>query len=100
MPGSYKNDKLVNITGIEKFHLNCDCKEGSIVNAIRQPLLYSFALDQRPGQKIYKEPRFKLVKKVQKSVLSHIAFYFEDDNDKPVDFNNETTSFTCQLIKI
>ena len=47
-----------------------------------------------------KEPRVKLFKKVNKSVLSHITFYFEDDDHKPVDFNNETISFTCQLIKI
>ena len=29
-----------------------------------------------------------------------MTFYFEDDDHKPVDFNNETISFTCQLIKI
>ena len=52
------------------------------------------------GHKIYKEPRFKHFKKINKSVLSHITFYFEDDDHKPVDFHNETISFTCQLIKI
>ena len=29
-----------------------------------------------------------------------ITFYLEDDDHKPVDFNGETISFTCQLIKI
>ena len=38
--------------------------------------------------------------KLNKSVLSHITFYLEDDDHKPVDFHNETLSFTCQLIKI
>ena len=33
-------------------------------------------------------------------VLSHPIFYLEDDDHKPVDFNGETFSFTCQLIKI
>ena len=37
---------------------------------------------------------------MKKSVLSHITFYFEDDDYKPVDFHNETMSFTCQLFKI
>ena len=37
---------------------------------------------------------------INKSVLSHITFYLEDDDHKPVEFNNETISFTCQLIKI
>ena len=100
IPGSYKSDKPINISGIDKNHLKCDCIQGSIVNAIREPILYSFALSSPPGHKIYKEPRVKLFKKVNKSVLSHITFYFEDDDHKAVDFNNETISFTCQLIKI
>ena len=98
--GSYKSDRPINITGIDKIHLKCDCIQGSIVNGIREPILYSFALSSPPGHKIYKEPRIKLFKKVNKSVLSHITFYFEDDDHKSVDFNGETISFTCQLIKI
>ena len=98
--GSYKSDKPINITGIDKVHLKCDCIQGSIVNGIRETILYSFALSSPPGHKIYKEPRIKLFKKINKSVLSHITFYFEDDDYKAVDFNNETISFTCQLIKI
>ena len=98
--GSYKSDKTINITGIDKIHLKCDCIQGSIVNGIREPILYSFAMSSPPGHKIYKEPRIKLFKKVNKSVLSHITFYLEDDDYKAVDFHNETISFTCQLIKI
>ena len=98
--GSYKSDKPINITGIDEIHLKCDCIQGSIVNGIREPILYSFALSSPPGHRIYKEPRIKLFKKVNKSVLSHITCYFEDDDHKPVDFHNETISFTCQLIKI
>ena len=98
--GLYKSDKPINITGIDKIRLKCDCILGSIINGIREPILYSFALSSPPGHKIYKEPRIKLFKKVNKSVLSHITFYFEDDDHKTVDFNNETISFTCQLIKI
>ena len=98
--GSYKSDKPINITGIDKIHLETDCIQGSIVNGIREPILYSFALSSPPGHRIYKEPRIKLLKKVNKSVLSHITFYFEDDDHKPVDFHGETISFTCQLIKI
>ena len=98
--GSYKSDKPINITGIDKIHLKCNCVQGSIINGIREPILFSFALSSPPGHKIYKEPRIKLFKKINKSVLSHITFYFEDDDHKAVDFNGETVSFTCQLIKI
>ena len=98
--GSYEGNKPINIISIDKIHLKCDCIQGSIVNGVREPILYSFALSSPPGHKIYKEPRVKLFKKINKSILSHITFYFEDDDHKPVDFNGETISFTCQLIKI
>ena len=100
IPGSYKSNKPINITGIDNVHLKCNVVDGSIVNGVREPFLYSFALDQPPGHKIYKEPKVKLFKKINKSILSHITFYFEDDDYKPVDFNNEIVLFTCQLIKI
>ena len=98
--GSYKGNRPINITGIDKIHLKCDCIQGSIVNGAREPILFSFALSSPPGHKIYKGFRNKLFKKVYKSVLSHITFYFEDDDYKPVDFHAETISFTCQLIRI
>ena len=100
IPGSYQSERPINITGIDKVHLKCDCIDGSIMNGIREPILYSFSLDQPPGHKIYKEPKVKLFKKINKSILSHITFYLEDDDYKPVDFNNEIVLFTCQLIKI
>ena len=98
--GSYKSDKPINITGIDKIPLKCDCIQGSIVNGKREPILFSFALSSPPGDKLYKELRVKLFKKINKSVLSHITFYFGDDDHKAVDFHAETISFTCQLIKI
>ena len=96
----YKSERPINITGIDKVHLKCDCIDGSIMNGTREPILYSFSLHQPPGHKIYKEPKVKLFKKMNKSILSHITFYFEDDDYKPVDFNNEIVLFTCQLIEI
>ena len=42
----------------------------------------------------------KLCKKMNKYVLSHITLYLEDDDQKALNFNNETISFTSQLIKM
>ena len=100
IPGSDRSDRPINITGIDKVHLKYDCINGSIVNGVREPILYSFALSSPSGHKIYKEPRIKLFKKVNKFVLSHIPFYLEDIDHNPLDFNIETVSFTCQFIKI
>ena len=81
--------------------MKCDCFNGTILNGNREHILYSFALDKPPGQKIYKESRMNLFKKLKKSVFfSHIAFYLEDDEHKAVNSNGQTISFTGQLIKI
>ena len=98
--GPYNSDRPINITGINKISLKSDCVQGSLANGIRQPILYSVALSSPPRQKIYKEPRVKLFKKLNKSVPSHNTSYFEEDEYKPVDFRGKTISFTCQLKKI
>ena len=48
----HKREKPINITGVDKVLLKCDCINGSIINGIRQPSLYSFALSSPPGHKI------------------------------------------------
>ena len=44
--------------------------------------------------KLFKDPRIKLFEKINKPVLSHITFYQEDHDHKPIDSNGETISFT------
>ena len=40
--GTYKGEKPINITGIDKVQLKCDFVQGSIVTGIREPILFSF----------------------------------------------------------
>ena len=87
IPGSYKSAKPIIFTGIDKVHLKFNFNNDSNVNGVREILMYSFALYNPPGYTINGEPRVKLLKKI-KSVLSHIPFYPEDDDNKLVDFNN------------
>ena len=56
---SYKSDRPIAITGIDKISLKCDCINGSIVNGIQEPILYSFAPKSPPGHKLYIKPRVK-----------------------------------------
>ena len=83
--------------------MKTNCINGSIVNGVQEPISYSSALSSPPCHKIYNQPKIKLSKKIKKSVLSllsHIMFFFEDEDNKLVDFIGETKSFTRQLIKI
>ena len=61
--GSYKSVRPINNTGIVKIHLKCDCLNGSIVNGVREHILYSFALDKPPGLKIFEKSKAKLPKR-------------------------------------
>ena len=96
----YTSDKSLNLNTVNKNHLKCDIIDGSVVNGVRQPIFYSFVLDKRPGYKVFCEPETIHYKKINKSVLNTITFYLEDDNNKEVDFNQETLTFTLQMINI
>ena len=65
-----------------------------------QPVLFGLVLDKKPGCKVFCEPDTIHYKKINKSVLNTIKFHLEDDNNKKVNFIQETLTFTLQLIKI
>ena len=99
-PGTHTSEKPVMITTTDKVHLKCDCVDGSIVNGIREQILFSFNLSAPPGYKIIKEPTTVLYKSINKTRLNTIQFFLEDSNHDSVDFNGETLTFTIQIIKI
>ena len=99
-PGVYTSDKILNLNTTNKIQLKCDVNDGCVVDGVRQPILYSFVLDKKPGYKIFSEPETIHYKKINKFVLNTTTFYLEDDNNKEVDFNQETLTFTLQMIKI
>ena len=98
--GTHISEKPVMITTTDKVYLKCDCVDGSIVNGIREQILFSFNFSAPPGYKIIKEPNIILYKKINKTRLDSIQFFLEDNNHNPVDFNGETLTFTIQIIKI
>ena len=96
----YIGQKIVNISNMNKIHLKTDVIDGSIVNGVRDPILFSFVLDKPAGYKVFCKPETIHYRKIKKSVLNTITFYLEDDNNEQVNFNRETLTFTLQMIKI
>ena len=96
----YISQKSLILGSTTKIHLKCDIIDGSVVNGLRQPILYSFVLDKKPVYKVFSEPETIHYKKVNNSVLNTITFCLEDDNSEEVDFNQETLTFTLQMIEI
>ena len=95
----YISQKSLNLGSTNKKHLKCDVIDGSVVNGLRQPILYSFVLDKKAGYKLFSELETIHYKKINKSVLNIITFYLEYDNNEEVNFNGETLFFTLQMVK-
>ena len=96
----YISQKNVNLSSTNKIHLETDFIDGSIISGLREPVLYLFVLDKLTGYKVFSKPESIQYKKINKTVLNTSTFYLENDNNKEVDFNGETLTFTLQLIKI
>ena len=96
---SQKNANL-STTNTNKFHLNCDIIEGSVVNGVRQPLFFSFVLDKPSGHKAFCEPETFHIRKINKFVLNTILVYLEYDIIQEINFKREMLTFTMQMIKI
>ena len=96
----YISQKILNLGSTNKIHLKCDNIDGTVVDGVRQPKLYSFVLDKKPGYKVFCQPETIHYKKINKSVLNSMTFYLEDNNNTEVKFNGETLTFTLQMIKI
>ena len=100
IPSVYISDEILNLNTTNKIHLKCDVIDGSVVNGLRQLILYGFVLDNLPGFKVFCEPETVHYKTKNNSVLNTITLYLEDDNNEEVHFNVETLFFTIQTIKI
>ena len=96
----YLSQKTVHLSSTNKIHLKCDVINGSVVDGVRQPILYSFVFDKPSEYKVFCEPETIHYKKMNESILNTITFYLEDDKNEEVDFNGETLTFTLQMIKI
>ena len=64
IPVTYRGKKPINFTGHDKIHSKCDCINDSVVNGVREPVLFGFALDKPPGHKKDKEARINLLEKI------------------------------------
>ena len=50
------SDKTLYLNFIKKSHLKCDVIDGSVVNGVTQPILFSCNLNKPSGYKIFCQP--------------------------------------------
>ena len=71
----YISEKIVNLSNMNKIRFKTDVIDGSIVNGVREPILFSFVLDKPAGYKVFWEPETIHYKKISKSVLNTITLF-------------------------
>ena len=71
----YLSQKFVYLSTTNKIHLKCDVIDGSVVNVLRQPLLYNFVLDEPTGYKLFFRPETIHCRKLNKPVLNTRTFF-------------------------
>ena len=76
----YIIQKLIKLTTTTGIHLKCDVIDGSVVNGLRQPILYSFFVDKLSSYRVFSEPETIYYRKINKTVSNTITFYVEGDN--------------------
>ena len=70
----YISQKIVNLSRTSKIHVKSDVINGSILDGLRQPILFSFVLDKPSVYKVFCQPETIHYKKINKSVLNTITF--------------------------
>ena len=81
-------------TTIDEKLKKCDFIDGSILNGIREPILYSFTVDTPTAFKILSQPETEHYKNLNKSVLNYVTIYLEHNDRNSFDFKGETITFT------
>ena len=76
IPGVYTSDKILNLSTTNKIHLICDVIDDSVVDGVRQPILYSFVLDELTGYKLFSEPETIHYKKNKQICFEKHNFLF------------------------
>ena len=69
------SEKVLNLSTRSKIRFKSDVNDGSLINGIQKPILFSFIIFKPPGHKVKMFLTILLKKKRNKSVLKTITFY-------------------------
>ena len=73
----YISQKIVNFSTIDEIHLKCDVIGCSVVNGLREPILFSFILDKPSEHKLFCEPEIIHYQK-KRICLEYYNFLFRE----------------------
>mgnify|MGYP003529801874 FL=1 len=93
--GHNVSDSIVNIIDFNSIFVNCDCINGSYVNGISSPVIYSFGPKVSPGYRIVENPVNLIYLPLNRKTLSEFSIWITDQAGRPIDFRGE--NITCRF---
>ena len=63
----YVGRKTTDLSTVDNNPLKADCIDGSVVNGVKKPILYSFVLNKPPGYQIFCSPETTHYKEIKQN---------------------------------
>lgn len=95
--GEHEGENIVDILSVNSILVNCDIIEGSYLNGMQEPVLYSFFPDVPPGYKMNEKPNTVIYLPVTIPTINSIHIWLTDQNHKPLNLRGETITIRLHL---
>jgi len=95
--GEHEGENIVDILSVNSILVNCDIIEGSYLNGVQEPVLYSFFPDVPPGYKMNEKPNTVVYLPVTIPAINSIHIWLTDQNLKPLNLRGETITIRLHL---
>lgn len=93
----YEGENIVDILSVNSILVNCDIVEGSYLNGLQKPVLYSFFPDVPPGFKINEKPNTVVYLPVTIPTINSIHIWLTDQDHKPLNLRGEEITIRLHL---
>lgn len=95
--GEHEGTNIVNIVSVNSILVNCSIIEGSFLNSVQKPILYSFFPNVPPGYKIVEKPNSVVYLPVTMPAVNAIAVWLTDQNGNLLNIRDETVTISLVL---
>ena len=95
--GKHEGQNIVKILSVNSILVNCDIIEGSYLNGIQKPVLYSFFPDVPPGYKLNEKPSTPVYLPVTIPSINSIRIWLTDQDHNPLNVRGEEITIRIHL---
>lgn len=95
--GKHEGENIVDILSVNSILVNCDIVEGSYLDGLQKPILYSFFPDVPPGFKINEKPNTVVYLPITIPTINSIRIWLTDQDHKPLNLRGEKITIRLHL---